>query len=69
MVNKKTGSTNIFEHSGKLYAVSENHLPLEFDPLTLETMEEWGVNGAWDRAFTSHPKVLSLCASKMVLSP
>ncbi|XP_047329642.1 carotenoid 9,10(9',10')-cleavage dioxygenase 1-like [Impatiens glandulifera] len=56
MINKLLSNTNIFEHSGKLYAVSENHLPQEIDVLTLQTRGEWDVNGAWMRPFTSHPK-------------
>ncbi|XP_010648499.1 carotenoid 9,10(9',10')-cleavage dioxygenase 1 [Vitis vinifera] len=56
MVNKQISSTSIFEHSRKFYAITENHLPQEIDIFTLETLEEWDVNGAWDRPFTSHPK-------------
>ncbi|XP_047328301.1 carotenoid 9,10(9',10')-cleavage dioxygenase 1-like [Impatiens glandulifera] len=56
MINKLLSNTNIFEHSGKLYAISENHLPQEIDVLTLQTRDEWDVNGAWKRPFTSHPK-------------
>ncbi|CBI27963.3 unnamed protein product, partial [Vitis vinifera] len=56
MVNKQISSTSIFEHSGKFYAFAQNHLPQEIDIFTLETLEEWDVNGAWDRPFTSHPK-------------
>ena len=51
-------NTNVFEHGGKIYAITENHLPYEIEPFTLNTLEEWTVNGAWDRPFTSHPKVV-----------
>lgn len=60
MVSKQISNTSIFEHSGKFYASAENHLPQEIDIFTLETFDKWDVNGAWDRAFTSHPKVLPL---------
>ncbi|XVF35449.1 hypothetical protein REPUB_Repub18cG0147000 [Reevesia pubescens] len=55
-VNKKCCNTNIFEHSGKLYTISENDLPQEIDMLTLKALGDWDVNGEWDRPFTSHPK-------------
>ena len=57
-VNKDLNNTNIFEHSGKLYTITENHIPQEIDMFTLNTMQTWDVNGAWDRPFTSHPKVI-----------
>ncbi|KAA8521821.1 hypothetical protein F0562_012508 [Nyssa sinensis] len=56
MVNKQLSNTSIFEHSGKFYAASENHLPQEIDIFTLQTFGDWDVSGAWDRPFTSHPK-------------
>ncbi|KAF6164196.1 hypothetical protein GIB67_010166 [Kingdonia uniflora] len=55
-VNKQIGNTNIIEHSGKFYATAEHHLPQEFDIFTLETIDEWDINGSWVRPFTSHPK-------------
>ncbi|XP_077232416.1 carotenoid 9,10(9',10')-cleavage dioxygenase 1-like [Tasmannia lanceolata] len=57
-VNKDLGNTSIFEHGGKSYAVTENHLPLEVDPFSLKTLGSWDINGGWDRPFTSHAKVL-----------
>jgi carotenoid cleavage dioxygenase len=56
-VNKYLSNTNVFEHSGKYYSVAENHMPQEINMFTLETLGNWDVNGAWDRPFTSHPKV------------
>jgi len=47
----------VFEHSGKFYSVAENHIPQEIDIFTLKTLRNWNVSGAWDRPFTSHPKV------------
>ncbi|XAR70857.1 9-cis-epoxycarotenoid dioxygenase, partial [Bertholletia excelsa] len=55
-VNKELSNTNVFEHSGKFYAVAENHLPQEIDIFTLESLGQWDVNGAWNRPFISHPK-------------
>ncbi|KAK4558933.1 hypothetical protein RGQ29_008259 [Quercus rubra] len=55
-VNKYISNTNIFEHSGKFYSIAENHMPQEIDILTLDTLGNWDVNGAWKRPFTSHPK-------------
>ncbi|GFS28859.1 hypothetical protein Acr_00g0004320 [Actinidia rufa] len=42
----------------KLYTISENHVPQEIDMFTLNAMQTWDVNGAWDRPFTSHPKMV-----------
>ncbi|KAM2544464.1 hypothetical protein TB1_016149 [Malus domestica] len=55
-VNKYFSNTNVFEHSGRVYSITEDHLPQEVDISTLETLSDWDVNGAWDRPFTSHPK-------------
>lgn len=56
-VNKYISNTNIFEHSGKLYTIAENHLPQEIDISTLQTIgRDWDVGGSWARPFTSHPK-------------
>ncbi|KAJ4830753.1 hypothetical protein Tsubulata_020784, partial [Turnera subulata] len=55
-VHKHISNTNVFEHSGKLYSIAENHMPQEIDIFTLETLGNWDINGAWKRPFTSHPK-------------
>ncbi|KAH6835825.1 hypothetical protein C2S53_006580 [Perilla frutescens var. hirtella] len=55
-VNKYLSNTNVFEHSGKFYSISENHIPQEIDIFTLETRRNWDVDGSWNRPFTSHPK-------------
>ncbi|KAL2543568.1 carotenoid 9 [Forsythia ovata] len=54
--NKHMSNTNVFEHSGKLYSIAENYVPQEIDILTLRTLGNWDLNGAWTRPFTSHPK-------------
>ncbi|KAK7410378.1 hypothetical protein VNO78_01113 [Psophocarpus tetragonolobus] len=55
-LNKDYSNTNVFEHAGKLYSVSENHTPQEIDIFTLNTLKYWDVNGTWNRPFASHPK-------------
>lgn len=57
-INKHLRNTSVFEHGGKVYAIAENYLPQEIDVSTLLSLEDWDVNGAWDRPFTSHPKVI-----------
>ncbi|RDX64863.1 Carotenoid 9,10(9',10')-cleavage dioxygenase, partial [Mucuna pruriens] len=55
-LNKEYSNTNVFEHSGKFYSITETHMPQEIDIFTLNTLKYWDVNGAWNRPFTSHPK-------------
>ncbi|KAK8509272.1 hypothetical protein V6N11_007674 [Hibiscus sabdariffa] len=54
--NKQLSNTNVFEHGGKIYSVAENDKPQEINILTLQTLDDWDVNGAWNRPFSSHPK-------------
>ena len=56
-VDKYMSNTNVFEHSGKVYSISENHVPQEIDLSTLETLGDWDLSTAWNRPFSSHPKV------------
>uniref|UniRef100_A0A0E0B1B2 Uncharacterized protein n=1 Tax=Oryza glumipatula TaxID=40148 RepID=A0A0E0B1B2_9ORYZ len=56
-VNKNISNTNVFEHAGRVYAVSENHLPQEISIQNLDTGDSWDINGEWKRPFTAHPKV------------
>ncbi|CAK7353226.1 unnamed protein product [Dovyalis caffra] len=56
-VNKDLSNTNVFEHSGKFYSISENHLPQEIDIFSLQTLRDWDINGTWHRPFNSHPKI------------
>nr|CAD1843411.1 unnamed protein product [Ananas comosus var. bracteatus] len=53
---KDSSNTSVFEHAGRAYAVTENHLPYEIDIATLDTVGLYNVYGAWNRPFTSHPK-------------
>ncbi|KAL5558680.1 hypothetical protein UlMin_034891 [Ulmus minor] len=57
-VNKYISNTNVFEHSGKFYSIAENHMPQEIDISTLETLGNWDLCPAWNRPFTSHPKIV-----------
>ncbi|OVA20277.1 Carotenoid oxygenase [Macleaya cordata] len=54
--NKVISNTNVFEHARKFYSIAENYLPQEIDIITLETLDNWDINRAWNRPFTSHPK-------------
>lgn len=66
-INKQISNTNVFEHAGKFYSIAENHEPQEINIVTLETLHDWDVNGAWNRPFSSHPKVSSLSLQKIFL--
>ncbi|CAI9093529.1 OLC1v1029041C1 [Oldenlandia corymbosa var. corymbosa] len=54
--DKLLSNTNVFEHSGKCYTISENHMPQEIDISTLNTIGNWKLSAIWNRPFTSHPK-------------
>ncbi|KAK1438273.1 hypothetical protein QVD17_04079 [Tagetes erecta] len=56
MVNKNMSNTNVFEHGGKYYSISEDYVPQEIDLSSLENYGDWNISGAWSRPFTSHPK-------------
>ncbi|XP_057737840.1 carotenoid 9,10(9',10')-cleavage dioxygenase-like [Arachis stenosperma] len=53
---KYYSNTDVIEHSGKFYSVSDSHLPFEIDIFTLNTLNQWDFNGVWNRPFGSHPK-------------
>nr|GMD41436.1 carotenoid 9,10(9',10')-cleavage dioxygenase 1-like [Ipomoea batatas] len=55
-LTKEYANTNCFMHYGRVYAITENHLPFEIDISTLQTLGSWDVNGGWTRPFTSHAK-------------
>jgi carotenoid cleavage dioxygenase-like enzyme len=53
-----TANTNIVWHGRKLLALKEDSLPIELDPLTLETRGEWSYEGAVRAvSLTAHPKL------------
>jgi len=67
-LNKDYSNTNVFEHSNKFYSVSENYIPQEIDIFTLNTLNYWDVNGAWNRPFASHPKVSFICVKEYLVT-
>ncbi|KAF0901550.1 hypothetical protein E2562_003528 [Oryza meyeriana var. granulata] len=58
---KDSANTSIFEHAGRAFAATENHLPYEIDINNLSTLGPYNINGSWDQPFTSHPK--KICGS------
>lgn len=45
-------------HAGKLFALKEDGLPHQIDPLTLDTIGPYDFDGAWkSQTFTAHPKI------------
>nr|XP_025881985.1 carotenoid 9,10(9',10')-cleavage dioxygenase 1 isoform X3 [Oryza sativa Japonica Group] len=58
---KDSANTSIFQHAGRAFAATENHLPYEIDINNLRTLGPYNINGAWDQPFTSHPK--KICGS------
>ncbi|KAK2970502.1 hypothetical protein RJ640_013574 [Escallonia rubra] len=66
-INKYISNTNVFEHSGKFYSIAESDLPQEIDIVTLETLGNWDINGAWKRPFTSHPKKAPVTGEMLIM--
>ncbi len=57
-VSMNTSNTHVFWHAGKLLVLKEDSLPIELDPDTLETREQWSFFGGVDAvSMTAHPKV------------
>lgn len=57
-LKRGTANTSPLWHAGKLFALKEDSLPYEIDPLTLETIGEFNWSGALRaRTMTAHPKV------------
>lgn len=59
-VEGRSGSpanTHVVWHGGKLLALYEGGLPIELDPVTLETIGPWTFGGCLDRPMTAHPKI------------
>ncbi|KAF8689841.1 hypothetical protein HU200_041472 [Digitaria exilis] len=59
---KDSANTNIFEHAGRVFAITETHLPYEINIDSLETLGPYNINGDWEQPFTSHPK--KVCSSR-----
>ena len=57
-VDNGTSNTSVLWHHGKLYALKESQLPMELDPVTLETRGLWDFAGKLtSKTFTAHPKL------------
>ena len=57
-VHMGAGNTTAMFHAGHLYALKEDDLPHEIDPVTLETMSRTDFGGLISaETFTAHPKV------------
>ena len=56
--DRTTANTNIVQHAGRLFALKEDGLPHEMDPLTLETRGRYDYDGKLrSQTFTAHPKI------------
>src|SRR5262245_12008297 len=56
--NRGTSNTNVVWHGKRLLVLKEDSLPVEMDPVTLETRGEWNAGGKLDAvSFTAHPKL------------
>ncbi|HEV7714173.1 MAG TPA: carotenoid oxygenase family protein [Steroidobacteraceae bacterium] len=56
--NRGTANTNVVWHGKKLLVLKEDSLPIEVDPITLETRGEWNFGGKVDAvSLTAHPKL------------
>lgn len=55
-VDRGTANTNIVFHANRLLALKEDALPIEIDPLTLETIGKWNAEGTiTSPVVTAHP--------------
>lgn len=50
-----TGNTHVIGHAGRLFALEEAHLPIEFDAATLRTLGTNDFGGKLHGTFTAHP--------------
>jgi isoeugenol monooxygenase len=56
--DRTTANTSVLWHGGRLFALKEDGLPYELDPLTLETLGRFDFDGALrSRTFTAHPRI------------
>jgi carotenoid cleavage dioxygenase-like enzyme len=57
-ISRGLANTNVYWHAGRLLASKEDSLPIQIDPDTLETVEEWSWHGDLSsQTATAHPKV------------
>ncbi|WP_340645456.1 carotenoid oxygenase family protein [Phenylobacterium sp.] len=57
MESQGAANTHIVAHAGRLLALEEGHLPIEINPLTLETLGPFDFGARLPGAMTAHPKV------------
>jgi carotenoid cleavage dioxygenase-like enzyme len=56
--NRGTANTNVVWHGRRLLVLKEDSLPVEVDPVTLETRGDWNFGGKLDAvSLTAHPKL------------
>lgn len=57
-IDRTTANTNVVRHGGRLFALKEDGLPHELDPVTLETIGKFSYGGALrTKTVTAHPKI------------
>lgn len=57
-VDRTTANTSVLRHGGRMFALKEDGLPHEIDPVTLETIGKFDFGGKLrSKTFTAHPKV------------
>jgi carotenoid cleavage dioxygenase-like enzyme len=55
---RTAANTSTIAHAGKLFAIKEDGLPYEIDPVTLQTIGPWDFHGRYtSQTFTAHPKI------------
>jgi carotenoid cleavage dioxygenase-like enzyme len=56
--NRGTANTNVVWHARRLLALDQHALPVELDPVTLDTLGEWNANGKIEASsLTARPKL------------
>ncbi|HXA93389.1 MAG TPA: carotenoid oxygenase family protein, partial [Steroidobacteraceae bacterium] len=56
--DRTTANTNVVQHAGRLFALKEDGLPHELDPVTLETRGRYDFGGELKSlTFSAHPKI------------
>ena len=54
---KNAANTALLWHHGQLWALWEGGCPYQIDPRSLDTLGRDPLSGAWQGAFTAHPKI------------
>jgi len=57
-IDGTVSNTTPLVHAGKLFALKEDSLPHEIDPVTLDTIGPWDFHGKYrSQTFSAHPKI------------